>query len=259
MKIILLVKQVPDTGEERKLDPASGWLDRGASDAIADEINERALEVALQHKDSDKKTDVVVLSMGPADASQAIRKALSMGADSAVHILDDSLSGADAVRTATVIAAAVQKTGFDLVISGNESTDGRAGAVPAMIAELLGLPLLGSLHSAQISEGSISGERQGDDGTLNVHAALPAIITVTERSAEARFPNFKGILTAKKKPVVVYSLADLGLDAGADQTAARSVVVSVAERPARAAGKKIVDDGNAAAELADFLVAGRLI
>lgn len=257
MKIIVLVKQVPDTGEERKLDPTTGWLDRGASDAIADEINERALEVALQHKDSDKKTEVVVLSMGPADASQAIRKALSMGADSAVHVLDDSLSGADVMHTASVLAAALQKTGFDLIVAGNESTDGRAGAVPAMIAERLGLALLGSLHSAEIQDGSISGERQGEDGTLDVHAALPAIIAVTERSAEARFPNFKGILTAKKKPVTVYSLADLGL--GSDGPAARSTVVSVAERPARAAGKKIVDDGNAAVELADFLVAGRLV
>ncbi|MBQ1443675.1 MAG: electron transfer flavoprotein subunit beta/FixA family protein [Renibacterium sp.] len=256
MKIVVLVKQVPDTGEERKLDLSTGWLDRGASDAIADEINERALEVALQHKDSDKKTEVVVLSMGPADANQAIRKALSMGADSAVHVVDDALAGADVVRTAAVLAAALQATGFDLVVAGNESTDGRAGAVPAMIAERLGLPLLGSLHSAQINDGEVSGERQGEEGTLDVHAALPAVIAVTERSAEARFPNFKGILSAKKKPVTVYSLADLGFDPAAS---VRSAVLSVAERPARAAGKKIVDDGNAATELADFLVAGRLV
>ena len=111
MKIVVLVKQVPDTGEERKLDLSTGWLDRGASDAIADEINERALEVALQHKDSDKKTEVVVLSMGPADANQAIRKALSMGADSAVHVVDDALAGADVVRTTAVLAAACKPPG----------------------------------------------------------------------------------------------------------------------------------------------------
>ncbi|WP_041684879.1 electron transfer flavoprotein subunit beta/FixA family protein [Renibacterium salmoninarum] len=256
MKIIVLVKQVPDTGEERKLDPTTGWLDRQASDPIADEINERALEVALQYKDSDKKTEVVVLSMGPTDATQAMRKALSMGADSAVHVLDDGLAGADVTRTAAALAAAVKLTGFDVVIAGNESTDGRAGVVPAMIAEHLGLPLLGSLLSADIQEGSVSGERQGDDGTFNVHAPLPAVVTVTERSAEARFPNFKGIMTAKKKPVTVLSLGELGISAPAE---GRSVIVSVGERPPRAAGKKIVDDGNAAAELAEFLVAGRLV
>lgn len=255
MKIVVLVKQVPDTEDPRTLDLQTGLLNRAEAEPVVDEINERALEVALQVKDGAKDTEIVVLTMGPDGATSALRKALSMGADSAVHVLDDALAGSDAARTAAVLAAAVKSTGFDLLIAGNESTDGRGGVVPAMIAEHLGLPHLTSLNSTEISDGSVSGVRAGDSGTLNVHASLPAVITVTERSAEARFPNFKGILGAKKKPLTVITLGELGIT----EPAARSTVLSTAERPAREAGKKIVDEGNAGVELAEFLIAERLV
>ncbi|MDQ0209862.1 electron transfer flavoprotein subunit beta [Arthrobacter sp. SRS-W-1-2016] len=255
MKIVVLVKQVPDTAEERKLDPATGQLDRESTDSVVDEINERALEAALRIKDANKGTEVVAMTMGPDQATQSLRKALSMGADSGVHIVDDSLSGADTGRTAATLAAALRSTGFDVVVAGNESTDGRAGVVPAMIAEHLQLPLLGSLISAEIADDGVRGVRQGEGGTLNVRAGLPAILTVTERFPEARFPNFKGILTAKRKPVTTLSVADLGVAA----TPSRSVVISTAERPPRAAGRKLIDDGDAASELAEFLVANRLV
>ena len=255
MKIIVLVKQVPDTAEERRLDAATGRVDRDATERVADEINERALEVALRRKDVDKKTEVVVLTMGPADATQALRKALSMGADSAVHVVDDRLEGADITRTAEVLAVAVKQVGFDLLVAGNESTDGRGGVVPAMIAEHLGLPLLPSLNTVDIDAGSVTGEAGIEDGSLTVRSSLPAVISVTERVAEARFPNFKGIMTAKRKPFATMSLDDLGLDSATPAT----VVLATSERPARVAGKKIYDDGNAGAELAEFLAAGRLI
>ncbi|NKX55878.1 electron transfer flavoprotein subunit beta/FixA family protein [Arthrobacter mobilis] len=256
MKILVMVKQVPDTEEERRLDLATGCLDRDGSERVADEINERALEVALRYKDGDKKgTEVVALAMGPADAAQALRKALSMGADSAVHVLDDALEGVDIVRTAEVLAAAAKRTGFDLVVAGNESTDGRGGVVPAMVAEHLGLPLLPSLNSVEIDEASVAGEAGVENGSLTVRASLPAVVSVTERAAEARFPSFKGIMTAKRKPLTSLSLSDLGLDAAASA----SVVLSISERPARTAGRKIHDDGNAGNELAEFLAAGRLI
>jgi electron transfer flavoprotein beta subunit len=257
VKIIVLVKQVPDTEEERRLDPSTTRLDRDASDSVVDEINERALEVALRHKDANKGSEVVVLTLGPASATQALRKALSMGADSAVHVEDDRLEGADIAMTAAVLAAAVQRTGFDLVVAGNESTDGRGGVVPAMIAEHLGLPLLSSLNTVEFTAGTVAGEVTVESGSLAVSAALPAIVSVTERSAEARFPNFKGIMTAKRKPLATLSLADLGVDPAAH--GGRSTVLSISERPARTAGKKVVDDGTAAHELAEFLVAGRLI
>jgi electron transfer flavoprotein beta subunit len=259
MKIIVLVKQVPDTYGERKLDTTAGLLDRGASDAIVDEINERALEVALRYKDSHKGTEVVVLSMGPSSTNAALRKALSMGADAAVHVLDDALAGSDLVRTAAVLAAALSKTGFDLVIAGNESTDGRGGVIPAMLAEHLNLPHLSFLDSVGISADAVSGERATEYGSLDVHASLPAVISVTERAAEARFPNFKGIMTAKRKPMSVVSLAELGLDPAGTFAGGRSVVLTSTERPARTAGTKIVDEGNAGEQLAEFLAAGRLI
>ncbi|MET3952891.1 electron transfer flavoprotein subunit beta/FixA family protein [Arthrobacter sp. UYEF36] len=260
MRIVVLVKQVPDTDQERRLDPASGAIDRATGGNVADEINERALEVALRHKDLHRGTEVVVLSMGPDSVTKALRKALSMGADSAVHILDDALAGADVGRTAAVLAAAVRKTGFDLLIGGNESTDGRGGVVPAMVAEHLGLPHLSFLNSVEIAEHGVTGVRGTEGGTMGVSAPLPAVLSVTERSAEARFPNFKGIMTAKRKPLDVLSLADLGLDPDTDFTRlGRSVVLATTASPVRTAGKKIVDDGNAGAELAEFLAAGRLI
>lgn len=262
MKIAVLVKQVPDTGEERNLDPATGLLDRTNADNVLDEINERALEVALRHKDANKGTEVVVVSMGPATVAKGLRKALSMGADTAVHVLDDSLAGADAGRTAAVLAAALRQAGADLVVAGNESTDGRGGVVPAMVAELLGLPLLSAVDTVELTESTVTGERGTETGSVTARAALPAVISVTERCAEARFPSFKGIVTAKRKPLSVLSATELLVDgpAGAPGTgAARTVVLSTAVRPARTAGVKIVDDGRAGTELAEFLHAGRLV
>lgn len=259
MKIVVLIKQVPDTSDDRKLDPATGLLDRSSTDGVIDEINERGLEVALLYKDLHKGTEVVALSMGPQSATQALRKALSMGANSAMHVFDDDLVGADAVWTSKVLSAALKTTEFDLVVAGNESTDGRSGTVPAMVAENLSLPLLGSISSVDISGASVAGEREVESGTLKVRAALPAVITVTERSSEARFPNFKGILTVKRKPVTTLSLADLDLGPAARAGTGRSVVLAVVERPQRQAGKKIVDDGAAGVQLADFLATNRLL
>lgn len=258
MKIIVLMKQVPDTYGERQLEP-SGLLDRGASDPIIDEISERALECALKHKDGDKSTEVTVLSMGPATTKDSLRKALSMGADAAIHVLDDELAGADLGRTARVLAAALRGQQFDLVIAGNETTDGRGGVVPAMLAELLGLPLVGSLDTVALDSGTVKGVRATEHGTMDVHAELPAIISITERMPEARFPSLKGIMTAKRKPFTAVGIAELGGDAAPDAGSARSVILAVAERPARSAGTKLVDDGTAATQLADYLAAGQLI
>lgn len=260
MKIVVLMKQVPDTWGERKLDVSTGLSDRAATDTVIDEIGERALEVALTYRDANKGTEVVVVSMGPASVTAALRKGLSMGADSAVHVLDDNLAGADAWLTSKVLAAVVARSSCDVVVAGNESTDGRGGVVPAMIAEHLGLPHLSFLNEVSLSATEVRGSRSTETGSIQAHAALPAVISITEALPEARFPNFKGILTAKKKPLEVLSLADLGLSA--DNTAlgaGRSVVVSTVQRPARTAGTKTVDEGNAGVELAEFLVAGRLI
>lgn len=253
MKIAVLIKQVPDTWSDRILDPTSGILDRGASDAVIDEINERALEVALQYKDRDKSVEIVTVAMGPAAAHAALRQSLAIGADSAIHIVDPALVAADAAATAATIAFVLGSQGCDLVIAGNESTDGRGGVVPAAIAEHLGLPLLSFLDSVDIGQHEVRGIRRSSGGTAQVHAALPALISVTELNPASRFPSFKGIMGAKKKPIIeVQAGADADRPAGA-------VIVSVAERAQRAVGTKITDDGTAAEQLADFLTSARLI
>jgi electron transfer flavoprotein beta subunit len=256
MKIVVLIKQVPDTWGDRKLDTATGRLDRDASDRVIDEIGERALEVALSVKDSAKDTEVIALTMGPSEAGEALRKALSMGADSAVHVESDELAGSDLLHTSRVLANALGTTGFDLVITGNESTDGRGGVIPAMLGELLGVPAALGLDDVEISATDVQGTRRTDLGSARVSAPLPALISVTERTPEARFPNIKGIMTAKRKPTTVLTSSDVAAGLEGLPT---STVVATRERPARTAGRVVVDDGTAVAQLVDFLAAGRLI
>lgn len=258
MKIVVLLKEVPDTYGDRKLNLETGLADRGASDAVVDEIGERALEVALSYADANEGVEVSVLSMAPAGATASIRKGLAMGAASAVHIADEALVGADLGLTAEVLAAALKAEGFDLVIAGNQSTDGSAGMLPAMLAELLGVPNLTSLSEISIEADKVSGVRDSDDAVMNVTAALPAVASITEALPDARFPNFKGIMAAKKKPLEVKTLADLGVDA-ADMAASRGIMIEISERPPRAAGVKVEDDGTGAQQLAAFLAENRLV
>ena len=257
MKIVVLVKEVPDTYGDRKLNLETGLADREASETVIDEIGERALELALSYADAHEGTDVAVLSLAPEGATATIRKALAMGAGSATHISDEALRGADLVLTAETLAAAIRRMGFDLVITGNVSTDGSGGMIPAMLAELLEVPLASGLSAVQIGDGTVSGTRAVDAGVQQVSAQLPAVISITEALPEARFPNFKGIMAAKKKPLEVLTLADLGITAD-NPEAARSIMLTVAERPPRAAGVKIIDEGDAGEKLAEFLIENRL-
>ena len=257
MKIVVLVKEVPDTYGDRKLSLETGLADRGASEVVLDEIGERALEVALSYADKTPGTEVVVLSMAPASASATVRKGLAMGAASAVQVVDDALLGADLGLTAEVLAAALQRTGFDLVIAGNQSTDGTGGVVPAMVAEILDVPSATYLSAVEIGDDEVSGTRASDGATLQVSASLPAVISVTEALPDARFPNFKGIMAAKKKPFETLSLEDLEVDPH-DPAAARSIVIALSEKPPRTAGVKIVDEGDAGEKLAEFLIQNRL-
>ncbi|MDO8120231.1 electron transfer flavoprotein subunit beta/FixA family protein [Isoptericola sp. b490] len=255
MKIAVLVKHVPDTYGERRLDPATGWADRTAGDQVIDEISERAVEVALAHKDQDRSTEVVVVTMGPPQATDALRKALAMGADRAVHVLDDALAGADLVVTATVLATALRPERFDLVIAGNESTDGRGGMLPALLAEMLGLPLLSALRTVGLTEREVSGTRITDAASTQVRAQLPAVISITEQLPDARFAGLRGIMAAKRKPQAKLTLAALGLE----EPRPRTVVTSTTAVPGRTGGPRIEDDGSAARQLADFLADRHLI
>lgn len=257
MKIVVLLKEVPDTYGERVLSLETGLADR-TGENVVDEIGERALEVALSYADAQADVEVTVLSMAPEGATASVRKGLAMGAASAVHVVDDALVGADLGLTAEVLAAALRAGGYDLVLAGNQSTDGSAGMLPVMLAELLGVPAVTNLTEVTITADSVSGARASDDAVVQVSAPLPAVVSITEALPDARFPNFKGIMAAKKKPLEVKSLADLGVDAE-DMTPSRGIMLSLAERPPRAAGVKVEDDGTAAGQLAAFLTENHLV
>jgi len=259
MNIVVLCKQVPDTYSERRL-RGDGALDRDASDAVLDEINERAVEEALQLKEAHDAT-VTVVSMGPDRATEAIRKALSMGADAAVHLSDEALAGSDAVGTARALAGAIGTVGeVDLVLAGNEASDGRSAAVPAMIAEILGLPALTHARQVTVEGSTLTVHRETDDGVTVLSAELPAVVSVGEKINEPRYPSFKGIMAAKKKKVTTLSLADVGLDASQVGAAgALTAVVEATPKPPKSAGEKIVDGGDGGAQVAAFLVAQKLI
>ncbi len=258
MKIYVLVKEVPDTYGDRKLDLQTGLADRGAGEVVLDEITERALETALSYADKNAGTEVVVLSMAPESSTASVRKALAIGAGSAVHVADEQLRGADLGLTAEVLAAAIRRGEPDLVITGNLSTDGSAGMIPAMLAEHLGYTQATALSAVEIGDGQITGTRTSDAGTQDITASLPAVISITEALPEARFPNFKGIMAAKKKPLEVLTLGDLGVTVD-PATTAYTVMTTVAEKPPRAAGVKITDEGDAAAQLVEFLAQNRLV
>ncbi|RZQ64508.1 electron transfer flavoprotein subunit beta/FixA family protein [Amycolatopsis suaedae] len=259
--IVVLVKQVPDTYSERKLSESDHTLDRESADAVLDEINERAVEEALKIKEAGEG-EVTVLAVGPDRATDAIRKALSMGADKAIHVSDPALHGSDLLATAKVIAAAVRKVeGVDLVIAGNEASDGRGGAVPAIVAELLGLPQLTHARQVTVEGSTVKVDREtADEGLTHLEANLPALISVTEKINEPRYPSFKGIMAAKKKPVETLTVADLGVDAGEVGLGnAWSAVVEAAPKPPRTAGQRVEDEGDGGTKVAEYLVAQKLI
>jgi len=258
--IVVLVKQVPDTYSERKLNGSDHTLDRESADAVLDEINEKAVEEALKIKEAGEG-EVTVISVGPDRATDAIRKALSMGADKAIHVSDEALHGSDAIATAKVLAAAIGKVeGFDLVIAGNESSDGRGGAIPAILAELLGLPQVTYVRELTVDGSTIKATRETEDGLTHLEASLPAIVSVGEKINEPRYPSFKGIMAAKKKPVETFTIADLGVDAGEVGLGnAWSAVTESSPKPPRTAGEKVEDEGDGGTKVAEYLVGQKLI
>ncbi|CAN5174844.1 electron transfer flavoprotein subunit beta/FixA family protein [soil metagenome] len=260
--IVVLIKQVPDTWSERKLSEGDWTLDREAADAVLDEINERAVEEALLIKEKQGgDSSVTVLTAGPERATEAIRKALSMGADKAVHVKDEGLHGSDMVQTGWALARALGTVeGVELVIAGNEATDGVGGAVPAIIAEYLGLPQLTHVRKLTVDGDKVTAERETDDGVFTLEATLPAIVSVNEKINEPRFPSFKGIMAAKKKEVTTLTLAEIGVEADEVGVAnAGSSVLSATPKPPKTAGEKITDEGEGGSKIAEYLVGQKLI
>ncbi|KRV48246.1 electron transfer flavoprotein subunit beta [Wenjunlia vitaminophila] len=253
------MKYVPDATGDRHF-AEDHTTDRDAVDGLLSELDEYAVEQALQIKEANDDVEITVLTMGGDDAKDALRKALSMGADKAAHVNDEALHGTDVMGTSLVLAKAVEQIGYDLVLCGMSSTDGVMGVLPALLAERLGVPQVTLLSEVSVADGTVNGRRDGDTASQRLSAALPAVASVTDQSGEARYPSFKGIMAAKKKPVLALDLSDLGIDpADVGLAGAWSAVDEVAERPARTAGTVVKDEGEGGRQLAAFLAERRFV
>lgn len=261
MKIVVPVKHVPE--------PTATWgfaddltIDRGGVEGRLSELDEYAVEQAVRLVEGGVDAEIVALTVGPPKATDALRKALAMGADSAVHVVDDAMHGSDALATSLVLATAIQQAGFDLVVTGMASTDAEMSVVPAMVAERLGIPQVTFASALQVDAGAgtVTIRRDGDTASEEILAALPAVVSVTDQTGEARYPAFKAIMASKKKPVTTWSLSDLGIDSTQVGLAAAACVVrSIAPMPPRQAGTVVVDEGEGAVQIADFLATQKFL
>ena len=259
MNIVVCVKYVPDATADRTFNSSDNTVDRVGVDGLLSELDEYAVEQALQIVEAGEG-EVTVLTVGPEQAGDAIRKSLQMGAHKGVHVCDDAIHGSDAAGTSLVLAEALKKIEYDLIVFGMASTDGGLGVVPTMVAERLGLPAV-TYGSEITAEGTtISIRRDGDTATETIQANGPLVLSVTDQTGEARYPSFKGIMAAKKKEVLTWSLADLGLDAsqvGLD--AAWTKVASFTARPARTAGEIVTDEGDGGVKLVEYLASQKFV
>ena len=251
MKIAVCVKAVPASGA--RLDPASKRLDR-SGDLTLSEYDTHALEEGLRLREAAGGGEVVVVSMGPERAADALRKALAMGADRAVLVCDPALAGADVLATSKALAGALALEAADVVLFGQQSADGNGACLWAAVAERLRLPVISQAAELIVAGGTATGKRQTEAGYETIRAPLPAVVAVSEAINEPRYPSLKGIMGAKAKPQEVRSAADIG---GAVPSA--TTVLGVGSPPPRAANKRIEDDGNAAESIVDFLVERHLL
>jgi electron transfer flavoprotein beta subunit len=259
MNIVVCVKHVPDTYEEKKLSDADKTLDREGVEGVMNELDEYAVEEALRLKEA-HGGEVTILTVGPEKAVETIRKALSMGADSAVHVVDPALHGSDALATSYALAKALATVPHDLVILGVESTDARMSVIPAMLAERTGAAQLSFARKVEVNGSTVKIERQTDTGYDVVEAETPAIVSVVEKINEPRYPSFKGIMAAKKKPLTTLTVADAGIEAGnVGLGGSGTSVTEFAARPPKQAGTIVKDEGDGGSKLAEFLASQKII
>ncbi len=261
-RVLVLVKYVPDAAGERSFADADSTTVR-TTEGLLSELDEYAVEEALSLAESGG-WEVTVATMGPEQAGAAIRKALQMGADAGIHISDEALHGTDALGTSAVLAAAVRKFsdegGCDLLLCGMASTDAGMSVIPAMLAERLGLPQVSFASQLSVEGDTVRIRRDSETATETIESRLPAVVSVTDQINEPRYPSFKGIMAAKKKPVTTWSLADLGIEpAEVGLAASWSPVTEVSKRPPRGQGTIITDDGEGGVALAEFLAAEKFI
>ncbi len=259
MNIVVCVKHVPDATADRRFDPADSTVDRAGVDGLLSELDEYAVEEALKIVEADEG-EVTVLTVGPDQAADAIRKSLQMGAHKGVHVNDDAIHGSDAVATSLVLAAALAKLEYDLVLCGMASTDGVMGVVPAMLAERLGVPQVTYAAQLSVEANQVTVRRDSDTAAETVVASTPAVVSVTDQINEPRYPSFKGIMAAKKKPLTTLTIADAGIDAGqVGLASAPSQVSAFATKPPRSAGQVVKDEGDGAVRVADFLASQKFL
>ncbi len=255
MKIAVCVKAVPDAAAGRRLDPATRRIDRSVELAISD-FDTYAVEEALRLKEAAGGGEVVVVSMGPERAMEALRKALAMGADRAVLVTDASLEGADLLGTSKALAGALERESADLVLFGQQSADGGGACLWSAVAERLRQPVVSQVSELLVDSGSASGKRQTEFGYDTIRVSLPAVVAVSDAINTPRYPSLKGIMGAKKKPQETLAASDVG---GAAAAAAGTVVQAIAPPPARGDARRIEDDGTAAEQIVAFLAEKRLV
>ena len=259
MKIVVCVKYVPDAQADRRF-AADNTVDREGVDGLLSELDEYAVEEALTLAENIDDATVTVLTVGPQDAADAIRRALQMGADADIHVEDSTMHGSCAVTTSLVLAQALKKAEYDLILTGMASTDAGMSVVPAMVAERLGLPQVTFAGKVTLEGSTVTIERDGDTSTEVISATLPALVSVSDQINDPRYPSFKGIMAAKKKKVENWTLDDLGVSADQVGTAAATTVVElITARPPRAHGQIITDEGDGGTKLVEFLAGHKLV
>jgi electron transfer flavoprotein beta subunit len=259
VKVAVLVKEVPEASARTRIDSGTLRLDRSGSAAL-NPFDAHALEEALRIRESDGDGEVVAIMMGPAGAADSLRKALAIGADRAVHVVDDALAGSDLVATARALAKAISREEPDLVLLGQQGGDSDGAVLWAALAELLRLPVVSQAASLELAEGKAKAKRQTEYGYDVIEAPLPCVVAVSDAINEPRYPSLKGIMGAKKKPYDTISAGDLGLSADEiGEAGSRTVVLGLAEPPARGDSVRIEDDGDAADRIVAYLAERKLV
>jgi electron transfer flavoprotein beta subunit len=257
MKIAVCVKAVPE--HARRIDPSTNRLDR-SGEPVLNPFDTHAVEEGLRLKGDDAGSEVVLVSLGPERAIEALRKALAMGADRVVLVSDEAAAGSDLVATSAALAKAVEREQADLVLLGQQSTDGGGASLWAALADRLRRPLISQVAELTIDDGALRGKRQTEYGYDVIEAPLPAVIAVSDAINEPRYPSLKGIMGAKKKPQEAVALAELGVDGSqAGEAGSRTEVYAVNEPPPRGETQKIEDDGSAAEKIVAFLAEQKAI
>jgi electron transfer flavoprotein beta subunit len=259
VKIAVCVKEVPEAGAARRIDPQTNRLDR-SGEAALNVFDVNAVEEALRVKEAAGEGEVVVVSLGPARALDSLRKALAMGADRALLVSDDAAAGSDLVATSRVLAKALEREAPDLVLFGQQSSDSDGAVLWAAVAERLRLPTISQAAELTISEGTATVKRQTEFGYDRISTPLPAVVAVSDAINEPRYPSLKGIMGAKSKPQETVSVTDLGLAAElVGEAGSPTEVLALNEPPPRGESRKIEDDGSAAQQILDFLAEQKLV